>query len=160
MEWEENALTPTHSLQHAILCSLMILGLILLDDTQASFNEWLSQNAVYLAFALAGFILLCVLLLLFIPIAKKKKKSKKTVIAKAQTMDALGGEENVLSHLRKGSRIELKLKNYDLLKKDELKEAGVDGFIQMSDRLTLVIRGNAEEVEKTLFGENSTKVNR
>ena len=39
-------------------------------------------------------------------------------------------------------------------------EAGVDGFIQMSDRLTLVIRGNAEEVEKTLFGENSTKVDR
>ena len=103
----------------------MILGLILLDDTQASFNEWLSQNAVYLAFALAGFILLCVLLLLFIPIAKKKKKGKKAVIAKAQTMDALGGEENVLSHLRKGSRIELKLKNYDLLKKDELKEAGI-----------------------------------
>ena len=121
MEWEENALTPTHFLQHAILCSLMILELILLDDTQASFNEWLSQNAVYLAFALAGFILLCVLLLLFIPVAKKKKKSKKAVIAKAQTMDALGGEENVLSHLRKGSRIELKLKNYDLLKKDELK---------------------------------------
>ena len=113
-----------------------------------------------MAFALAGFILLCVLLLLFIPVAKKKKKSKKAVIAKAQTMDALGGEENVLSHLRKGSRIELKLKNYDLLKKDELKEAGVDGFIQMSDRLTLVIRGNAEEVEKTLFGENSTKVDR
>ena len=114
MEWEENALTPTHSLQHAILCSLMILGLILLDDTQASFNEWLSQNAVYLAFALAGFILLCVLLLLFIPVAKKKKKSKKAVIAKTHT----------------------------------------------SDRLTLVIRGNAEEVEKTLFGENSTKVDR
>lgn len=148
---------PAFSFQHAILCSLMILGLILLDDTQASFNEWLSQNAVYLAFALAGFILLCVLLLLFIPVAKKKKKSKKAVIAKAQTMDALGGEENVLSHLRKGSRIELKLKNYDLLKKDELKEAGVDGFILMSTQVTLVIKGDAERVYFTLFGEKASR---
>ena len=136
----------------------MILGLILLDDTQASFNEWLSQNAVYLAFALAGFILLCVLLLLFIPVAKKKKKSKKAVIAKTQTMDALGGEENVLSHLRKGSRIELKLKNYDLLKKDELKEAGVDGFIaecKPEDKIDVIKKEQAEGKIVAMTGDGT-----
>ena len=62
-------------------------------------------------------------------------------------------EENIVSHLRKGSRIELVLKDYSLLDKERLKAAGVDSFILMSNKLTLVIQGDAERVEKTLFGE-------
>ena len=41
------------------------------------------------------------------------------------------------------------------LTEEKIKEAGVDGFIKMSDRLTLVIKGDAEEVEKVLFGTNA-----
>ena len=47
----------------------------------------------------------------------------------------------------------LKMQDYEKLDREKLKEAGVDGFILMSDRLTLVIKGDAEAVEKTLFGE-------
>ena len=104
-----------------------------------------------------GAALLVLIVILVILLAKKKKKKKKVVhhvVDKSAYMEALGGEDNVISHLRKGSRIELKLKDYDAIDKDKIKEAGVDGFIKMSDRLTLVIKGDAETVEKILFGVN------
>ena len=104
-----------------------------------------------------GALLLLAIVLAAILISRggsKKTKHPKRVIDKSAYMDALGGENNVISHLRKGSRIELKLNDYEALDKEKLKEAGVDGFIKMSDRLTLVIRGDAEAVEKTLFGSS------
>ena len=86
--------------------------------------------------------------------AKKRPKGTPRIIDRSAYMEALGGDDNVIEHTRKGSRIELKLKDYDAIDKEKLKEAGVDGFIKMSDRLTLVIKGDAEQVERTLFGTN------
>jgi len=99
-------------------------------------------------------VLIAVLAIILATRSKKKKKVVHRVVDKSAYMEALGGEDNVISHLRKGSRIELKLKDYDAIDKEKIKEAGVDGFIKMSDRLTLVIKGDAEVVEKTLFGSN------
>ena len=36
---------------------------------------------------------------------------------------------------------------------EKLKEAGVDSFIMMSDKLTLVIQGDAEKVNAAIFPE-------
>ncbi|MBQ9457154.1 MAG: hypothetical protein IJU64_01410 [Bacilli bacterium] len=103
-----------------------------------------------------GVLLLLALILAFLMLSRAKKKDAHPhrVIDKSAYMEALGGESNVISHLRKGSRIELKLNDYEAIDKEKIKEAGVDGFIKMSDRLTLVIKGDAEAVEKTLFGSN------
>jgi phosphotransferase system IIB component len=51
-----------------------------------------------------------------------------------------------------GSRIVLVLKDYQKIDQAKLKEAGVDSFIEMSDRLTLVIKDNADKVYHTIFG--------
>ena len=84
---------------------------------------------------------------------KYKKKEGEKPIQKSAYLTALGGEDNILSHKRIGSRIILCLKDYPLLDKEKLKEAGVIGFIQKSDQLTLVADSDSKKVYETLFNE-------
>lgn len=118
------------------------------------FNEFLKYNSWWLALIFVGLIALTIALIL---ISGIKKKNKKAVIAKPVDKNAyllaLGGEENVISKTLMGSRIVLKLKDYGKISKEKLKEAGVDSFIEMSDKLTLVIKDSAGEVYKTIFGD-------
>ena len=116
----------------------------------SSVDRFLKENAWWMALAVLAVLALVVALLLLL---KPKKKPAPRPVEKSAYLSAMGGEENIVSHLRKGSRIELVLKDYSLLDKERLKAAGVDSFILMSNKLTLVIQGDAERVEKTLFGE-------
>lgn len=116
----------------------------------SSVDRFLKENAWWMALIVVAVLALVVALLLFL---KPKKKPTPRPVEKSAYLSAMGGEENIVSHLRKGSRIELVLKDYSLLDKERLKAAGVDSFILMSNKLTLVIQGDAERVEKTLFGE-------
>ena len=116
----------------------------------SSVDRFLKENAWWMALAVLAVFALVVALLLLL---KPKKKPAPRPVEKSAYLSAMGGEENIVSHLRKGSRIELVLKDYSLLDKERLKAAGVDSFILMSNKLTLVIQGDAERVEKTLFGE-------
>ena len=119
---------------------------------------YLELTPLHYGLIAGGAALLILIIVLAVILGKKKRGPKKTkrAIDKSAYMEALGGEGNVISHIRKGSRIELKLNDYEALDKEKLKEAGVDGFIKMSDRLTLVIKGDAEAVEKTLFGSSAS----
>ena len=76
----------------------------------------------------------------------------KKLASKSEYLDALGGETNIIEKELRGSRIVLRLADYSKLDKEKLKEAGVDGFIMMSDKLTLVIKGSTEEAYKVIFG--------
>ena len=116
----------------------------------SSVDRFLKENAWWMALAVLAVLALVVGLLFLL---KPKKKPAPRPVEKSAYLSAMGGEENIVSHLRKGSRIELVLKDYSLLDKERLKAAGVDSFILMSNKLTLVIQGDAERVEKTLFGE-------
>lgn len=117
-----------------------------------NFQDWFSQNCIWLCCLLGSVILLLIIgIILFFK--HKKKKTPKKAISKSAYLESLGGEANIVSHLRKGSRIELVLNDYSKIDKEKIKEAGVDGFIQMSNKLILVLKTDAEEVEKTLFGE-------
>ena len=114
------------------------------------FNEFLMNNAWWMAIAFAGLVALALALILLFGKKKKPAEAKKA-ISVSSYMEALGGEGNVISHERKGSRIVLELHDYDIVDREKLKEAGVDGFIMMSDKLTLVIKGDAEKVNKAIF---------
>ena len=65
--------------------------------------------------------------------------------------EALGGEDNYIDSSREGSRIIVHLKDYSKINKEKIKEAGVTGFIEKSDKLTLVVKDNAEEVYEKIF---------
>ena len=126
-----------------------------------SFNDFLSQNAWWLALIAAGLIAIAIMLIVLSGLKKKKAKGqskpkinyKDKEAVKSSYFLALGGEENLIEKSIEGSRIKLRLQDYSLLDEEKLKEAGVDGFIQMSDKLYLVVRNDAAKVYSILFGE-------
>ena len=123
-----------------------------MNNTQNQINDFLGNNAWWIALSIVAVIAVAVVCILVFGKKKKQEKAPPRVIEKSKYYEALGGEGNVISHTRTGSRISLVLKDFDAIDKEKIKEAGVDGFIKMSDKLVLVIKGDAEEVEKTLFG--------
>ena len=84
-----------------------------------------------------------------------KRKQKKILEARGERtelVNALGGMDNVLTHELFGSRIVLTLKDYSLVDKAILRtRAGVTGFIEKTDKLTLVIKDRAKEVYDEIF---------
>jgi phosphotransferase system IIB component len=89
---------------------------------------------------------------LFSFVFRKKKAAKKAAkIDSNKYLSALGGAENVLSHELVGSRIVVSLKDYNKINRPLLEEAGVTGFIEKSDKLTLVIKTNAKAVYDAIF---------
>jgi phosphotransferase system IIB component len=80
-----------------------------------------------------------------------QKKAPLIKPEKSKYLAALGGEENIISSRLVGSRIVLVLHDYTKINRPLLEEAGVTGFIEKSDQLTLVIKDQAQEVYATIF---------
>jgi len=114
------------------------------------FNEFLKTNSWWIALIFVGLIVLSVTLI-YLSGIKKKSTTPVKIIDKNAYLIALGGAENILSKKLVGSRIVLVLKDNKKIDRAKLKEAGVDSFVEMSDKLTLVIKDGAEKVYKTLF---------
>ena len=98
-----------------------------------------------------GVIILGVLIFLLIKIFGKKRVKSLPIASKSEYFEALGGEDNYIDSSREGSRIIVHLKDYSKINKEKIKEAGVTGFIEKSDKLTLVVKDNAEEVYEKIF---------
>ena len=123
------------------------------NNSSQEFSSWLASSSWWLALILAGCLLIAALAIVLAGI--KKKAPKKLIASKETYFDAFGGEENILGTELRGSRIVLKLKDASKVDQASVKKAGVDGFILMSNQLTLVIKGDAKEVYFTLFGEKA-----
>lgn len=100
-----------------------------------------------------GVILLLLLYYLIDKLLSERKAKKEAIptIDEGKYLLALGGDENIISHELVGSRIVLTLRSYQAVDKVLLREAGVAGFIEKSDKLTLVIKDNAAEVYRKIF---------
>ncbi len=133
--------------------NLVIYG----DASKNSFNEWLGTWGLYIAFALAGVVFLTVLGLFLYTYIKGKKEgpiikvSQQKVIKNEAALAALGGAENILDHSLNGSRVILVLSNYDAVNIEALKELGVSSVVKMTNKITLVIKGDASSFYKSLF---------
>lgn len=117
-----------------------------------SLNDFLRDYGLYLALGVVALILVVALAILLPYFLKKWKGKKGKIASKGEYLSALGGEENVLSKELKGSRIVLRLADYSKVDRQKLLEVGVDGFIEMEDKLTLVLKGDSEKVYKAIFG--------
>ncbi len=114
------------------------------------YTDFLLKN-IWWIIALGAALIIALLIFIdkrFLSKPKKKEISEETA---SLYLEALGGASNVKEKSLEGSRIILRLNDYGAVNRDKLREAGVTGFIQMSDRLTLVIKGNAMEVYEKIF---------
>ena len=63
---------------------------------------------------------------------------------------ALGGKENIKEATAVGSRLNLNLANKDIIDRVKLKELGVSSVLVMSNKVTLVIEGQAEKIAQVI----------
>lgn len=120
------------------------------DALKDDFNEFLKNNALWMALVLVGIIAITLFLIFFLNRRKKNVKPVITVASKSAWVDALGGNENILNSEAYGSRLVIKLVDKEKMKKDELKSLGVTSIIEMSDKVTLLLEDKAELVKKEL----------
>ena len=111
----------------------------------------------YLIIVLAVFILLVALppiIVLSIVFSQKKKRMKNRLNGNGWIM-ALGGKENIKEVTAIGSRLVVNLVNKEAMDREILKELGASSVIVMSNKVTLVIEGKAEQVANSIL--NSLK---
>ena len=125
------------------------------DPTYNPANEFFKNYGMYLAFALAGVVLIVVLVLTLLALSKRKKVLNQApamvVVNNDEVFAALGGKDNILSHSINGSRIVLELKDYSFVDERALNDLGVASVIKMSNKITLVIKGDSNAFYNKLF---------
>ena len=91
---------------------------------------------------IAGVVLVVAILLIIFLL----RRNKKPQFIETDWFEALGGKENIKEAIAVGSRLSLYLNNKDAINRDRLKELGVSSVLVMSNKVTLVIEGQAEKV--------------
>ena len=110
-----------------------------------------NERIILIIMIAIGALALVALAIVLIKIFGKKRAKPLPIASKSEYFEALGGEDNYIDSSREGSRIIVHLKDYTKINKEKIKEAGVTGFIEKSDKLTLVVKDNAEEVYEKIF---------
>ena len=122
---------------------------MILDDLKNDFNAFLKNNAIWIAVTLAAIILIVVALILLFG-RKNKKEPAPKIAEKSEWVEALGGSDNIISSEAYGSRLALQLKDNSKMNKETLKQLGVTNFIEMSNKVTLLLEDKAELVKAEL----------
>ena len=125
--------------------------ILVLDQMKDDFNSFLKNYALWIAIGLVALIAIVLLIFLLVNRSKKANKNKPEPIAsKSEWISALGGEENIISVEAYGSRLVLVLKDQKNMDKEKLKSLGVTNFIEMSEKVTLLLEDKAESVKAEL----------
>lgn len=98
------------------------------------------------------FLILATIVIVFVVKNRKVPRNKK-IESKAtpdEWMIALGGKDNILEISSAGSRLSIKIKNRDLVNRDQLTSLGVSSIVLMSDKITLVTNLDNHKIEENI----------
>ena len=122
--------------------------MIILDQLKDDANAFLKNYGWIIAVALVAIIAVVVVIILVK--GRKVKKPVPQIAEKNKWVEALGGAENIISSEAYGSRLAISLVDKSLMNKEALKELGVTNFIEMSNKITLLLEDKAELVKAEL----------
>lgn len=122
--------------------------MIILDQLKDDANAFLKNYGWIIAIALVAIIAVVVVIILVK--GRKVKKPVPQIAEKSKWVEALGGAENIISSEAYGSRLAVSLVDKSLMNKEVLKELGVTNFIEMSNKITLLLEDKAELVKAEL----------
>lgn len=112
-----------------------------------SFSEFNSNY--WWVYLIAVFIISLSFLVLLIVKKKEADKIRKQEAKNTENLkdiyDYLGGDDNVISHELKGTRLTLVLKDYQKVNREKLKEIGVERVLSMANKYILV--GESKDLE-------------
>lgn len=122
--------------------------------------DFFKQYGLMIAFIAAGIVFLVVVVFFIIAVIKRKKnlvgppreqkESTKLPFNKEVLLEAIGGLDNMVHKQLSGSRISLDLKDVSLVDEEKLNSIGVDRVIKMSNKITLVIKGDISSYYRAL----------
>ena len=105
--------------------------------------DFLLQNLWWII--LLGVVVLLGLIWLISFLISKNPKKRKGKVGDIDIFTYLGGKDNVESFTVHGSRLIIKLKNKNLLQREELKALGVKGFVEKEEDITIVLSNELKE---------------
>lgn len=105
--------------------------------------DFLLQNLWWII--LLGVVVLLGLIWLISFLISKNPKKRKGKVGDIDIFTYLGGKDNVLSFTVHGSRLIVKLKNKNLLQREELKALGVKGFVEKEEDIAIVLSNELKE---------------
>ena len=105
--------------------------------------DFLLQNLWWII--LLGVVVLLGLIWVISFLISKNPKKRKGKVGDIDIFTYLGGKDNVLSFTVHGSRLIVKLKNKNLLQREELKALGVKGFVEKEEDITIVLSNELKE---------------
>ena len=122
--------------------------MIILDQLKDDFNLFLKNYGIWIAVGLV--VVISIVVVLILVLGRKTKKAVPQIAEKSKWVEALGGSENIVSSEAYGSRLAISLVDKSLMNKEALKELGVTNFIEMSNKITLLLEDKAELVKAEL----------
>lgn len=122
--------------------------MIILDQLKDDANAFLKNYGWIIAVALV--VVIAVVVVIILVKGRKVKKPVPQIAEKSKWVEALGGAENIVSSEAYGSRLAVSLVDKTLMNKEALKELGVTNFIEMSNKITLLLEDKAELVKAEL----------
>ena len=96
----------------------------------------------------AGAIVVALVVIFLVVFFLKRKKPTK--VNDSSWLIALGGKDNIISISAIGSRINLTLKDKEIIDREKLKELGVKSVLVMSNKVTLVVETAAEAIANSV----------
>ena len=126
--------------------------MIIFDEMKTDINDFLKNNALWIVLGLVVIIAIVVAIILICGLAgkKRKKKPQPQIAEKSKWVEALGGSENIVSSEAYGSRLAVVLNDKSKMDKEALKGLGVTSFIEMSNKVTLLLEDKADLVKAEL----------
>ncbi len=119
-----------------------------MDQLNADANAFLKNYGWIIAVALV--VVIAVVVVIILVKGRKVKKPVPQIAEKSKWGEALGGAENIIYSEAYGSRLAVSLVDKSLMNKEALKELGVTNFIEMSNKITLLLEDKAELVKAEL----------
>ena len=108
------------------------------NDPKNDFEIFLKNYAWVIALVIVLIILVTITIILLSNRKKGAPAKQVSQAAPSEWLEALGGKDNVVDVSSTGSRLTAKLKNKDLVNRDQLTKLGVSSIVLMSDKITMV----------------------
>ncbi len=103
-----------------------------------------------LPFIIIGVVALLIVVAVIIAIFLIKGKKKKASFDGNSWVLALGDKENIKEVTAVGSRLSVVLVDKEKINREKLNELGVSSVLVMSNKVTLVIEGKAEQIAASI----------
>lgn len=112
----------------------------------------LDEKVIIILICIGAAVALSIGIMLVVVIRYSVKRRQQVidqpVVVKDETswQKALGGQSNIKEVEFKGSRLIVKLENNELIQKDELHNLGASSVIESEEKVTIVLKNNAEDI--------------